>query len=168
MSKIDIFIVLVLALGGFLGYRKGFLMELFFFAGLILGVFVGFRLMGAGVTYLQKHFNADTKVLPYISFALIFILVVVGVIVLGKSVKSSVDNTFLGRMDEIAGAFLGVFKYAFCLSVVFWLAASLHYRLPNDWTKNAWLFPPVAAFAPKMAVFFGRFVPFFNEIFKRF
>ena len=168
MSKIDIFLVLVLALGGFLGYKKGFLMELFFFAGLVLGVFVGFRLMTAGVTYLQKHFNADTTVLPYISFALIFVAVVVCVILLGKSLKNSMDDTFLGKMDQVAGAVLGVFKYGFCLSVIFWLAASLHYKFPGDWTRGSWLFPHVSGFAPKLAAVLGRFLPFFNEIFKRF
>ena len=148
MSRIDIVIFLLLALGAFLGYKKGFLMELFFFVAIILGVFIGFKLMDVGMAYLQKEFNADKKILPYISFLLIFLVVVVAVYILGRTIKNSIDKTFLGKMDAVTGAALGVFKYAFCLSILFWLAKSLHYAPPDSWTKGSWLFPVTADFAP--------------------
>jgi membrane protein required for colicin V production len=168
LSKADIIIALILALGGFLGYKRGFLMELFFLIAIMLGVFIGFKLTGDGVTFLQKHFNADRSFLPYLSFLIIFILVVIIVILLGKSIKNSVDKTFLGRMDEIAGALLGTLKYAFCISVVLWLATSLHYSLPAAWTKGSVLYPATIRLAPGLAGFFGNFLPFFKEIFPQF
>jgi membrane protein required for colicin V production len=168
LSKIDIVLLLVLGLGGFLGYKRGFLMELFFLVGIILGVLIGFKLTGAGVAFLQREFNADRSFLPYVSFALIFVAVVFVVILLGRSIKNSVDKTFLGRMDEVAGGVVGVAKYAFCISVIFWLATSLHYTLPGNWTRGSWLYPAIAGFAPKVAGFFGGFLPFFKEIFKQF
>lgn len=75
MSKVDIALGLVLALGAFLGYRRGFLMELFFLVAIVLGIFLGFKLMSMGMEFLQREFNADKKFLPYISFSIIFILV---------------------------------------------------------------------------------------------
>ena len=168
MSKIDIVIALLLVLGGFLGYRKGFLMELFFLFAMILGVLVAFRLMGVGVDYLHREFNANTTVLPYVSFFIIFILVVLAVTLLGRAIKASVDQTFLGRMDAAAGAFLGVLKYAFCLSVMIWLVKSFHYEFPENWTKGSWLYPVASGFAPRVARVFAGFLPFFKEIFRQF
>jgi membrane protein required for colicin V production len=168
LSRIDIAIALVLVLGGFLGYKKGFLMELFFLLAMILGVLVAFKLMGVGVDYLQREFNANRTVLPYLSFFIIFVLVVLAVTLFGRAIKNSVDQTFLGRMDSAAGAFLGVLKYAFCVSVLFWLVKSVHYEFPDRWTQGSWLYPAIAGFAPKVAHVFAGFLPFFKEIFRQF
>lgn len=168
MSKADIVITLLLALGGFLGYRRGFLMELFFLCSLVLGVLIGFRLMGAGVDYLHREFNADNKFLPYISFLIIFILVVLAVTFLGKRIKNSMDKTFLGRVDAIAGAVLSILTYAFGISILLWLVTSLHVQLPVGWTEGSWLYPRVVGFAGEVSEIFGGFMPFFREIFKTF
>ncbi len=168
MSKIDIAIVIILVIGGYFGYKKGFLMELFFLVAIVLGVFVGFRLMGAGVDYLHREFNADTSLLPYISFLIIFILVVVGVTLAARLFKSSLDKTFLGRVDAIAGGILGLLKYMFCVSVVLWLLESVHYKLPVSWTAGSWLYPVTLKFAPAVAGLFGSILPVFKEIFREF
>jgi membrane protein required for colicin V production len=168
LSKIDIFIAIILAIGGILGYKRGFLMELFFLVAIVLGVLVGFKLMGVGVSYLHKEFSGGKTFLPYLSFLIIFILVVIVVVLIGRSIKNSLDKTFLGKMDSIAGAVLGVTKYAFCISVMIWLSTSLRYVPPENWTKGSWLYPATADFAHHVAGFFGGFIPFFKEIFRQF
>ena len=168
MTKIDTILAILLAVGGFLGYKRGFLMELFFLCAMVLGVFVGFKLMGAGVEYLHNQFNADTTFLPYLSFLIIFIVVVILVTFLGKQIKNSVDKTFLGQVDAVAGAILGALKYMFCASVIIWLISSFHYSFPAQWTNDSWLYPATAGFAPQVAGFFSSFLPVFKEIFKQF
>lgn len=168
MSKADILIALLLVLGAVLGYRRGFLMEFFLLAAIVLGIFIGFRLMGAGVEYLRREFNADASFLPYISFALIFLVVLVGVTFLGRRVKDLVDHTFLGRADALAGALLGMIKYFFCLSVILWILSSFHLDPPVRWTQNSWLYPAATRFAPRVAALVGGFLPFFREIFREF
>lgn len=168
MSKIDIAITLLLTLGAYFGYKRGFLAELFFFSALVLGVLIGFKFTGLGMTYLHKHFNADTDFLPYISFFIIFIIVVVLVIFIGNRIKHLMDETFLGRVDSIAGAVLGVMKYAFCASVIFWLAIKINYTFPENWTQGSWLYPKTLAFAKSISELFGKSLPFFKETFRQF
>jgi membrane protein required for colicin V production len=168
LSKADIVIAIILAVGTFLGYKRGFLMELFFLLAIVLGVFAGFKLMGLGVEYLTQKFNADKEVLPYISFLLIFVIVVLVVIFIGGRIKNSMDKTFLGRMDAIAGALLGLVKYAFSISIILWLVDSFKISLPTDWISDSKLYPFVAQVAPTFASFFGDFLPFFKETFKQF
>jgi membrane protein required for colicin V production len=168
LSNIDIAIALLLALGGYLGYKRGFLAELFFFLALVLGVMIGFKLMAWGVDYLHQHFNADTAFLPYLSFFIIFILVVMLVVLIGNRIKHLMDETFLGKVDAIAGAILGVMKYAFCASIIFWLAAKVDYTFPESWTKGSWLYPKTLAFAKSVSEFFGIFLPFLKETFRQF
>lgn len=168
MSKADIVISIILALGTFLGYRRGFLLELFFLLAIILGVFVGFKLMGTGVEYLSREFNADKAVLPYVSFAIIFLIVMIGVSLIGKSIKNSLDKTFLGKMDAIAGAALGMVKYAFGISVIIWLAEAFQISIPEGWKEESVLYPIAAKVAPNLSEYFGEFLPFFKETFKQF
>jgi len=168
LSKIDIAITLLLALGVYFGYKRGFLAELFFFVALVLGVLIGFKFTGWGVGYLHRHFNADTDFLPYLSFFIIFIVVVLLVIFIGNRIKHLMDQTFLGKVDSFAGALLGLMKYAFGASVIFWLAVEVNYTFPESWTQGSWLYPKTLGFAKSVSEFFGNFLPFFKETFRQF
>jgi len=118
--------------------------------------------------YLQNHFHADKATLPYIAFVVVFILIVIVVTLIGRMFKHSIDKSFLGSMDKAMGASLGIFKTAFMLSILIWIADSLKFSLPEDWTEGAWLYPFTAGIAPKVSVWIGGFVPFFKEIFRTF
>lgn len=168
MSKIDIVLSLLLILGAYLGYKRGFLAELFFVGALILGVLMSFKFMGWLMDYLHKQFNADTVFLPYLSFLIIFIVVVITVIFIGKRIHHLMDDTFLGRVDAIAGAILGVIKYAFGASVLLWISVRMGLKLPDHWTNGSWIYPEVLSFARKASDFFASFLPFLKETFKRF
>jgi membrane protein required for colicin V production len=168
LNKADLVIAIILAVGAFLGYRRGFLLELFFLLSIVLGVFIGFKLMGTGVQYLSKEFNADKAVLPYISFAIIFLIVMIVVSLIGASIKSSLDKTFLGKMDAIAGSALGLIKFAFGISVIIWLVEALEIPFPEGWKEDSTLYPIAAKVAPTLSEYFGGIIPFFKETFKQF
>lgn len=165
MSSIDIALIIIVLLGAYGGYRDGFLMTLFSLLAIILGVLGGFKLMGKAMFLLSEKFNIDATVLPYISFFVVFILIVILVTLLGRLIRSSIDGNFLGQVDQIVGALLGIIKTIFMISVVLWLLDSMKVDLPERWTENSWLYPKVAAFAPKVTAIIGRFIPVFKGIF---
>ncbi len=168
MSKADILLLVLIALGAFSGYKEGFLMELFSVVAIVLGIFGGFKLMGEGMILLQDQFNADKKVLPYISFIVIFIIIVIVVTLIGRMIKHSIDKSFLGKMDQLMGLILGAFKTLFLLSVVIWIVDSLEFNLKSEWTEGSWLYPFTAQLAPTIASWTGDFIPVFKEIFRQF
>ena len=168
MSKIDIFLVVLILIGAFSGYKQGFLMELFSVAALILGIFGGFKLMGEAMQLLQKNFNADKTILPYIAFGIVFLVIVIGVTLIGRMLKASIDKTFLGKMDAIMGSFLGIIKFTFLVSVVLWILGSFQYQFPEAWIKESVVYPFVARIAPGFARWTAQFLPFFSEIFSGF
>lgn len=168
MSKADIAIIVLAILGAWGGYKEGFLMELISLTAILLGIFGGFRLMGAGMLYLQDHFNADKETLPYISFIVIFIIIVILVHWLGRLIKNSIDKTFLGRVDQSMGAALGVFRTLFMLSIVIWIMDSLKFAPGSGWTEDSWLYPFTAHLAPRTADWIGGFIPVFKEIFPQY
>jgi len=168
LNKLDIVIAVILLFGAYRGYKNGFLMGLISLVAIVLGIFGGFKLMGEGMLLLQREFNADTTVLPYVSFLIIFILIVVVVNIVGKLIKTSIDKTFLGTVDETMGAILGVFKWLFMMSVVFWILDSLKLSPGPEWTGDSFLYPYATLFATELAGWVSDFVPFFKETFKQF
>jgi membrane protein required for colicin V production len=168
LSKVDIIILISAVIGAYSGYKQGFLMELISLVAIFLGILAGFKLMGEGMILLQEKFNADKSTLPYISFIVIFIIVVVLVRLLGKWVKDSIDKSFLGTMDQSIGGLLGVFKTLFMLSIIIWIMDSLKLSPRTDWTQGSWLYPFTAKLAPKTAAWIGGFLPLFKDIFRQF
>lgn len=168
MSKADIILLILAAFGAWGGYKEGFLMEIISVIGMILGIFLGFKLMGEGMIFLEEKFNVDKSTLPYISFIVIFLLVVFGVRLLGALVKNSLDKSFLGSADQALGALLGVFRTLFMVSVVLWILDSLRLTPREAWVEDSWLYPFTAKLAPAIADWAGQFLPFFREIFREF
>lgn len=165
MSYIDIALIVFMIFGAYSGYKEGFLMELISLLAILLGILGGFKLMGSAMLVLDQKFNIDEAVLPYIAFAVVFILVVVLVTLLGRSIKASMDKSFLGRVDQSAGAFLGFFKTAFMLSVVLWILHSLQVIFPDKWTAGAWLYPKVSTLAPSITDWISEYIPAFEDVF---
>jgi membrane protein required for colicin V production len=165
LSIADIALVVFIVIGAIGGYREGFLMELFSFAALLLGIFGAFKLMGEAMVLLSEEFDISETILPYIAFAVVFIAILIGVRLLGKIIKMSIDKTFLGHVDQAAGAGLGILKAAFLLSVCLWILDALDFDLPEKWTYNSWLLPKVESIAPQVALWIGEYIPFFSDVF---
>lgn len=165
MSYIDIALILFLIFGAYSGYKEGFLMGVFSVLAILLGILGGFKLMGNAMVLLDQQFNIDETVLPYLAFIVVFILVVVVVSLIGKSIRASIDEGFLGKADQSAGALLGIFKTAFMLSVGLWIIQSLKVSFPEKWTDNAWLYPKLSLLAPTVAEWVSEYVPMFSDIF---
>jgi membrane protein required for colicin V production len=164
MSTADIALLVFILIGAYSGYKQGFLLELFSLLGIFLGVLGGFKLMGWAMVLLADRFNVDQKVLPYFAFGVVFIGIVIVVSLIGRMIKLSVDKSFLGRVDQAAGAVLGIIKTIFMLSVVLWILDSLKVNM-EPWSRNSWLYPKVAAFAPAVTGWVGKLMPVFKDVF---
>jgi len=165
LSTVDIALILLILIGAIGGFRQGFLMELFSFAAILLGILGGFKLMGEAMILLGNEFDINKTILPYVAFAVVFIAILIGVRLLGKLIKITIDRTFLGTVDQAAGAGLGLLKAAFLLSVCLWILNALDFELPEKWTENSWLMPRIESFAPQVALWIGHYVPFFEDVF---
>src|SRR5690606_22683871 len=129
--------------------------ELFTLLGIILGVLAGFKLMGAAMLMLDERYDINEQVLPYVAFGVVFLVVVIGVALLGKFFKSALEKTMLGSVDKIMGGLLGILKTAFMLSVLIWITSSLSVTLPQRFTEDAWLYPTISRFAPAVTAWIG-------------
>ena len=166
MSGLDIGLIILSIFGAYKGYRQGFLMELFSLAGIVLGILGGFKLMGLALVLLSDWIDIDKKILPYVAFAIVFLLIVIVVNLVGRMLRASIDKSFLGRIDEAAGGILGLLKTAFLLSVGLWLIDSLHVTFIDEWMKESKVAPLIAGIAPVVTSWVSEFIPAFHDIFE--
>lgn len=164
MKLIDIILLIIVLAGAVQGYRSGFIVELTSLVGVFLGVLGGFKLMGLAMVMLNSRFNMDEKILPYVAFAIVFVVIVIVVGLLGQMVKASVSKTLLGNADQMAGGILGVVRAAFMLSVMIWIADALHFKALASWTEGSAFYPILAAFAPRITDWVGDLIPFFRDV----
>ncbi len=165
MSKIDIALSIIFLIGAFGGYRKGFLSELFSLLGIILGILAGFKLMGIAMIKLTHFYDINDKILPYVAFGVVFLIVVIVVSLLGKLLKSSIEKTVLGNADQVAGSVLGLLKTAFMVSVLLWVTSSMQINIPEHWSEDSWLYPATASFAPTVTSWVAEIFPVFSDLF---
>lgn len=150
MSILDFILIVLLIVGGIHGFRKGLVIEVIAIAAFILAILGGFKLLHVGMKYLSEVYDGFGSLLPFVSFLVIFVLIIILVNMLGKALKKVIDWTPLGAVDSIAGAAVGILKWALGLSILFWLFNVMGISFPESLTKNSKVYPQIQQIAPKL------------------
>jgi membrane protein required for colicin V production len=159
IKALDIILVILLAWGGYSGYKKGFILELFSIASLFIATIGSIKVLNQFISLYTKWYGSLGDFMPYILFVLLFILIIVIVTFVGRLLKKLINLTLLGSLDKLIGAVLGTFKWAFLLSSLLWIIDLLHLRLPTHYTDHTILFPIVQSLAPQLMVFLPTWLP---------
>ncbi len=146
-----------------MGFRKGLLLEIVGILAFVLGIIGGFKLMELGMTYLDDYFEDFDHLLPFISFLVIFLAILLLVNLVGKAVKKVMDMTLLGGVDKFAGAIVGLAKWAIGLSLVLWLTQNFGIMLPGQ-DEDLVLYPYLAELGPNLIKSMSVILPFAEEM----
>ncbi len=165
MNKLDLIILAPILFGAYQGYKKGFVLEVIAILSFILAIIGGFKLMHWGMDTLDVYFDISGDLLPYISFIVIFILIILAVNLIGKGFKKIIDLTLLGSLDNLAGAMLAILKWAFGISILLWLSASFGLELDASWTAGSFLYEKIISFAPALVEYVTMVIPFTHDLF---
>ncbi len=166
MSVIDIVILVFLSIGIYSGYKKGLLLEIISLSAFFIAIIFGIKLMDWGISMLSQYIEGYDVFLPFIVFVFIFIAIVLVMNMLGKAVKKVLDMTLLGSIDDIAGAILGIVKWALILSIFFWLFESFAGGFDEDTIADSYLYKPISKFAPNLLNLVSGIFPFIQEFFE--
>lgn len=163
MKTLDIILLIPLIFGAYLGFTKGLLLEIFGVLAFILAIIGGFKLMETGMVYLSGYFENFGQLLPFISFLIIFLAIILLVNMLGKLLKKMIDMTLLGGFDKFAGAIIGLIKWAIGLSILLWLVNNFGIELPGQ-DEELVLYPFLAELGPKLIASLDVVLPFAQDM----
>ncbi|MNK21310.1 colicin V production protein [compost metagenome] len=116
MTGIDIVLGGLLLYGLVKGLWKGLFSELASLVSLLVGIYVAVKFSGFVGKMLEGHVN-NPKYISITAFAITFIAVVIGIILLAKVFTKLADFSGLGLINRIMGGFFGFLKMVLILSV---------------------------------------------------
>lgn len=129
----------------------------------ILAIIGGFKLMETGMVYLSEYFEDFGQLLPFISFLIIFLAIILLINMLGKLLKKMIDMTLLGGFDKFAGAILGLVKWAIGVSILLWLVNNFGVELPGQ-DEELVLYPFLTELGPKLIASLDVVLPFAEDM----
>jgi membrane protein required for colicin V production len=158
----------LLILGAYSGFKKGLILEIIALVAFILAIIGGFKLLHLGMDIISSFYDGFGTLLPFMAFMFIFVVVIIIVNIIGKVVKKVIDWTPLGALDNVAGAVLGIFKWALVLSIFIYVIEHIGIALPGSMMHNSSVYPVIAGVAPKVfdwiTIIFPSFEHFIDSI----
>ncbi len=116
MVFIDLVFIVILGYGCIRGLWNGFLIELASLASLLIGIYIALKFSFILKGIVGSHVSWSPQTLQIIAFILTFVLVIVGITVLAKSLTKIANLTPLGPLNKVAGGILGIIKTILILS----------------------------------------------------
>jgi len=151
MNTIDIIIGIILIFGTVNGFLKGLFIEVTTLVGLVLGVYGAIHFSHFLGDFLKDQVTWDESMIQLVSFAGTFLIILIGMVLLGKAMTKIAETIALGFFNKLVGAIFGFLKYALILSIVLLvydeINASLRF-VEKEKVKKSVLYEPVKNFAP--------------------
>jgi membrane protein required for colicin V production len=159
---IDLLFLLTLALGLYKGYRKGLIVSLFSFIGLIIGLAAAFKCSALTGRYISEQVAVPGPLLPSLSFLVTFLIAALLVRLLARMIEKSIKLVMLGWVNQIAGMLLFGVLYTTAFSFVLFFGAQT--RVLSDATlgKSA-TYPYIKPWTPRMMNQMGKLLPFLKS-----
>lgn len=146
MNILDVAILIPILYAAYIGFNKGFIIELFFLLAIVVGIYVGVNFSDVAASYLQKQLNVHSEYLPVYAFTLTFIGVGAAIYFGGKVLEKVIKIAQLSLLNKISGLVFGMVKTLYILSVLFVLLDSYDEKqkiLPEKKIQESLLYNPV-------------------------
>ncbi len=159
---IDIICVIVLVAGIIKGYRSGLIQSIFSFVGFILGTILALRFSYIGAIYLNRWFNIDSAYMPILSFLVIFLAILFGLIFFGRLLEGVLKISKINLVNRIGGAAMWALTGLFLLSTVLWYLAKSDF-IKEDVTEQSISWQYVQPISPAVMKAAGTVIPILKD-----
>ena len=161
---IDFAFAALLILAIIKGYQKGLILAIFSIIAFIVGLAAALKLSTVVAAYLKDSISVSAKWLPFIAFALVFIIVVLLVRLGAKLVEKTFQAVLLGWVNRIGGILLYATLYMIILSIFIFYAEKLQLIQPATIESSA-TYKFIQPWGPKVMDNIGRLIPWFKDMF---
>ncbi len=160
MNGIDIVILVIIILALIRGFIKGFVRQLAALVALVLGIYVSIHFASYLGTLMSSRVSMNPVVIRWVSFGILFALVVIGVHFVGIGIEKLLKITSLSFVNRLAGGLFSGIKTIFILAVLVSFLNAINRRvqlLPAEKTGESVFYQPLSNLIPRL------FPRFFNQ-----
>ena len=161
---IDIIVAVLLVIACIKGYQKGLILALFSVIAFVVGLAAALKLSAVVAGYLKNSVSVSAKWLPFISFIVVFLVVVLLVRWGGRLIEKSFQLVLLGWINRLGGIILYATLYLVILSVFLFYAQQLKLLQPETISASQ-TYPFLQPWGPKAINGFGNIIPVFKDMF---
>jgi membrane protein required for colicin V production len=161
---LDLIYVIIIVLAIFHGYRRGLIVGLFSLVAVIIGLAAAMKLSIVAGGYISRVINISKEWLPIISFALVFLLVVLLIRWGAGAIQKMVEMVMLGWANKIGGILFYVAIYTIVFSVLLFYAEQMKLLQPETINKSV-TYSFVQPLGPKVINGLGSIIPVFKNMF---
>lgn len=160
---IDILFLLVIALSIFKGYNKGLVVAVFTFISTILGLIIAIKFSSVVANWMQNSTEVSAFWLPFLSFTLVMVAVVLIVRIAAKIIDKIIDLVLLGWLNKLGGILFFACIYISILSVVLFYFEKM-YIIDQETIKASFFYFFIKPWALNIVSGFGYILPFFKNV----
>ena len=162
---IDTLLAILLVIAVLKGLRKGFVVAVFSFLAVVIGIAAAMKLATVVAEWLKNSTNISAAWLPFLSFALVMIAVVILVRMGASMIESVMKMVMLGWINKLCGIILFAALYITVYSVLLFYADKLHLIKPETFASSQ-TYSFIQPWAQKAINLFGAVVPWFKGMFE--
>lgn len=161
---IDILYLIFLLFAIYKGLSKGFIYSVFSFVGFFLGIICAVKFSHLASVYIHEWVSIDSKYIPFISFFAVFLVCVLLMKLIGKSLEKILEVAQLGIANKLAGIILWTIILTFVFSTMLWLVNQIHLISPEIKSSSK-TYSYLEIIAPKIFSILGNIFPFIQNSF---
>jgi len=161
---LDLIFAVILILAIIKGYQRGLIVGLFSFLAIIIGLAAAIKLSAVVAGYIGKTVKVSEQWLPVISFAVVFLVVVLLIRLGANAIEKTVEIAMLGWVNKLGGIILYVAIYTLVFSVLLFYTEKMELIKPETIQKSV-TYSYVQPWGPKAIDGFGSVVPVFKDMF---
>ncbi|MES2774345.1 MAG: CvpA family protein [Bacteroidota bacterium] len=161
---IDIVFVVLMVMAVIKGFSRGLIVALFSVLAFIIGIAAALKLSAVVANRLKENISVSNQWLPVISFAVVFIIVVVLVRLGAKLIEKTFQVVLLGWLNRLGGILLFAVLYTLIFSVVLFYTQQMNLIKPETIASSA-TYGYIAPWGPKVIDGFGKLLPIFKDMF---
>lgn len=161
---IDIIFAILMVLALIQGYRRGLIVAVFSFISIIVGLAAAMKLSAVVAERLGHSVKISDKWLPVISFAIVFIAIVILIRLGAKAIQKLTEAVMLGWVNRLGGIILYAAIYITVFSILLFYAGQLKIIKPETLQASV-TYNFIQPWGPKAINGFATVVPFFKDMF---
>lgn len=166
---IDLIFAVLIVLAAIRGYQRGLIVGVFSFVAIIIGLAAAMKLSAVVAGYIGDPEVSGVKVsdqwLPVISFAVVFLVIVLLVRLGANAIQKAVESVALGWANRLGGILFYAAIYTTVFSVLLFYAEQLQIVKPATIEKSV-TYSFIQPWGPKAIDGFGAVIPWFRDMFE--
>ncbi len=161
---LDIILAILLVLALVKGYQRGLIVGVFSLVAVIIGLAAAMKLSTAVAGYLGKSVKISEQWLPVISFAVVFLVVILLIRLGANAIERTVEMATLGWLNKLGGMLLYAAIYILVYSVLLFYAGQMQ-LIKKETIDHSVTYSFVQPWGPKAINSFGSIIPVFKNMF---